>query len=89
MDVKTLIDIATKTCYGTQGKLAEAMNRSPARISDWKKGHWNPDANEIAFLADKAGLPVIETVAEIESALNPQYAQLWKKAVRELRQNQG
>jgi ribosome-binding protein aMBF1 (putative translation factor) len=89
MDVKTLIDTATKTCSITKAQLAAEMGKAPARISDWSKGHWHPDANEIAYLADRAGLPVIETVAEIEATLYPQYAQLWKKAVSQLRQNQG
>ncbi|MFZ3082785.1 helix-turn-helix domain-containing protein [Rhodoferax ferrireducens] len=89
MDVKTLIDTATKVCSQTQAQLAAEMGKSPARISDWRKGHWKPDASEIAFLADKAGLPVIPTVIELQAEMNPRYASIWKKAVSELRQNQG
>ena len=89
MDVKTLIDKATKMCSQTQAQLAAEMGKSPARISDWRKGHWKPDASEIAFLAEKAGLSVLATVAEIEADLNPRYASIWKNAVSAVRQNQG
>lgn len=89
MDVKTLIDTAAKVCSQTQAQLAAEMGKSPARISDWRKGHWKPDANEIAFLAEKAGLAVLETVADIEAQLNPTYAAVWKRAVSQFGQNQG
>jgi hypothetical protein len=89
MDIKTLIDTAAKTCSITQAQLAAEMGKNPARVSEWRKGHWNPDVNEIAYLADKAGLPVLQTVIELQANLNPKYANIWKRAVSELRQNQG
>ncbi len=89
MDMKTLIDIAAKHGKQTQAELAKEMGKAPARISDWKNGHWKPDAGEILYLADKAGLPAIKTLVEIQGQIDDRYASLWKKAVSELRQNQG
>lgn len=87
--VVSLIDAAKEHSGQSLGELATELERSQGRISEWRKGTAKPDANEIAFFADKAGLPIIETVAEIEADLYPQYASLWKRAVSELRQNQG
>lgn len=89
MDIKTLIDKASKCSKQTQSELAKEMSKSPARLSDWKNGHWKPDAGEILFLAHKAGLPAIETVAEVLSQIDDKYATLWQQAVRERRQNTG
>lgn len=89
MKLAELIDAASKHSRQSQLQIAGELGIKPARISEWKSGVRTPDANEIAFFADKAGLPVIQTVAEIEAELYPQYASLWKRAVSELRQNQG
>lgn len=88
MNLSSLIDTAGAN-VGSLGILAQELGKSRSRISEWKSGKFRPDANEIAYLADKAGLPVIETLAEVEAELNPQYAAIWKKAVRQIRQNQG
>jgi hypothetical protein len=40
-----------------------------------------PDASEIADLAECAKLPVLETVAEIESQLAGRHAVIWKQAL--------
>ena len=87
--VTSLIDAAKEKSGQSLGDLARELDRSQGRISEWRTGKTKPDANEIAFFADKAGLPVIETVAELEAELYPRYAYLWKKAVSDLRQNQG
>jgi DNA-binding transcriptional regulator YiaG len=87
--VTSLIDAAKEKSGQTLGDFAKELDRNQTRISEWRTGKSKPDANEIAFFADKAGLPVIQTVAELEADLNPRYAYIWKKAVSELRQNQG
>lgn len=80
MDIKQLIDEAVKA-KGSRANLAAGLNQDPQRLTDWKAGRRKPEASEIAYLADAAGLRVLETVAEIETQLRPAYAQVWRKAV--------
>jgi len=89
MNIKDLIDAASANSGKAQKDFAQELGIQPTRLSEWKSGKCKPDANEIAFFAEKAGLPVIQTVAELEAELHPRYASLWKRAVRELRENQG
>lgn len=89
MNVKELIDAAVNTSGTPQTELAEEMGIAPARISEMKSGKRKPDVNELAFFADKAQLSVLETIAQIEKDLNPSYAQMWDKAITQLRQNKG
>jgi transcriptional regulator with XRE-family HTH domain len=83
MDVKTLIEQAAKK-YGTRAELARAMKKSPSRVSEWASGVQKPDAHEIAFMAECAGLPVLQTVAEIEAQLDERYASIWREALGKL-----
>lgn len=89
MNIKELIDAAVKNSGTAQSDLAKELDLAPARISEIKSGKRKADTNEMAFFADKAGLAVMETIAEIEAEQNPRYAQIWKKAVSQIRQNQG
>ena len=89
MDVQTLIDQAKAESGMSLGELAKSLGRSQSRLSEWKAGKQKPDASEIAFFAEKARLSVLETVAEIEADLRPELAEVWKRAVSQLRQNQG
>jgi len=50
-----------------------------------EKGTHKPDADEIGFLARKAGLPMIETIAEIEAQLDSRYSHLWAEALGKLK----
>lgn len=79
-----LIDKAAEE-MGSQRALAAAMNKKPPRLSEWKSGEAKPDAHEIAFLARKAGLPVLETVAEIEAQLDSRYSEIWREALGKLK----
>jgi hypothetical protein len=88
MNLVQLIDVAGAN-MGSLGMLAKKLGKRQPRISEWKAGVRKPDAGEIAELAEAANLPIFETVAQIEAELNPAHAKLWKKAVSELRQNQG
>lgn len=88
MQLAELIDLAGAK-RGSLGNLAAEMHRHQTRLSEWKSGKRKPETSEIAYLADVAGLPIVDTVTEMESQLRPDYAEIWKKAVRELRQNQG
>lgn len=83
MDLPKLIELAAQA-IGSQQDLATAMGKKPARLSEWKKGTQKPDAHEIAFLAKCAGLPVLSTVAEIESQLDSRYSAIWSEALGKL-----
>lgn len=89
MNIKDLIEQA-KSVSGLQlGQMAEELHINQARISEWKKGKYLPGPSQIIYLADRAKLPAIEVLAELETETCPELADFWKKAVRELRQNQG
>ena len=89
MNIKELIDTAKEKSGLALGAMAEEMQISQVRISEWKKGKYRPAASQIIYLAERAGLPAIETLANLESESNPAMAQFWKVAVSELRQNKG
>lgn len=87
--VESLIDHARANSGLSFGELAAQLDRNQTRISEWRKGKAKPDASEIAFFAEKAGFPILETVAELEAELHPKYAHIWKNAVSNMRNNQG
>jgi transcriptional regulator with XRE-family HTH domain len=89
MNIQNLIDQAKTESGLSMGELAKGLGRSQSRLSEWKAGKQKPDASEIAFFAEKARLSVLETVAEIEAQLRPELAEVWKRAVSQLRQNRG
>lgn len=89
MQIRTLIDQAKTNSRLTLGEMAQDLQTRPSRISELKSGKWRPEAYEIAYFADKAGLSVFQALAEIEAELHPEMAHLWQKAVRELWKNQG
>lgn len=84
MNLKELIDQAADQSGG-KAALARAMEKKPPRISEWYNGTAKPDAHEIAYLAECAGLPILETVAEIESQLDERYSSIWKSALEKLK----
>ncbi|WP_143283850.1 helix-turn-helix domain-containing protein [Burkholderia pseudomallei] len=84
MNISQLIDAAREKA-GSSATLAEGLGMHPNRLTDWKAGRRKPEASEIAYLAEQAGLPVLETVAEIEGQLNGRYAHIWKTALANLR----
>lgn len=84
MNIQELID-AAKRAKGSLGAVAAGLGMHQNRLGDWRAGRRKPDANEIAYLAECAGLPVLETVAEIEAQLNTTYAPIWQAALGKLR----
>jgi len=84
MTLTELIDLAV-TAKGTRRKVSEGLHQSPQRLTDWKAGSRKPDAHEIAYLAECAGLPILETVAEIESQMDERYAGIWRAALGKLK----
>lgn len=89
MDIQNLINAAKAKSGMPLGAMAAEMQISQVRISEWKKGKYRPNSGNVLYLAKKAGLNAIETLAEYEAEINPQFADLWKQAVSEIRQNQG
>lgn len=84
MDLPELLD-AAKRRKGSLKDIAADLGMHPNRLSDWRAGRLKPSASEIAYLAECAGLPVLETVADIESQLDSQHAGIWKRALGNLR----
>lgn len=80
MNVVELIE-AAKARRGSLQLVAESMGKRPTNISEWKSGKVKPQTGEIAVLADMAGLPILETVAEVEREVRPQYANIWAKLI--------
>lgn len=85
MNVAELIELAKKTSGMTLGQMAAELQIRQDRITEWKKGQFKPAAGEIAYFAEKAGLPVLETVAEIEEVIDPRFSHIWAKALGNLR----
>ena len=84
MNVKELVEAARKATGGYK-PIAEGLGMSELRLSDWKAGRRRPEASEIAYLAEIAGFPVLETVAEIESQLSGKHSNVWLKALEDWR----
>ena len=84
LDVRLLIDLARQKSGMSFGEMAKDLDKSQSRISEWRSGRVKPDANEIAYFATKAGLPVLQTVAEIEAKLDERYASIWREALGKL-----
>ena len=85
MDTKTLIDLAKKNSGMSLGDMAKELGYHQAKITEWKKGTFEPSAGVLAYFAEKAGLPVLETVAQIEEQFDPRFAHIWAKALGNLR----
>lgn len=80
MNVVELLD-AAKSKAGSLSEVAKRMGKNSGRISEWRSGRTKPDTGEVAYLADIAGLPILETVAEVEREVRPQYANIWAKLI--------
>ncbi|EDT41776.1 helix-turn-helix domain-containing protein [Burkholderia ambifaria] len=84
MNVAELIDKA-KQATNSLGVVAEQLGKSQSRISEWKKGVGKPSATDIMLMAEMAGLPPLETLAEVESQLDADRASVWQRALSSLR----
>jgi transcriptional regulator with XRE-family HTH domain len=83
MNIDELID-AAKRKKGSMSAVAEGLQMNQTRLSDWRAGRRKPDANEIAYLADSAGLPVFETVGMIQMQLDNRFSTIWQAALKKL-----
>lgn len=84
MNFIELIEKATEAA-GSQRQLAQRIGIDAPKISEWRKGKYKPSAEHIALLAEIAGEPVLSTLAEVQSSLNPQGAEVWKRALEKLK----
>lgn len=84
MDTKTLIDLAKRNSGMSFGEMAAELGYAQQKISEWRKGSFEPSAGVLAYFAEKAGLPVLQTVAEIEEQFDPRFAPIWAKALGNL-----
>jgi transcriptional regulator with XRE-family HTH domain len=84
MDTKTLIDLAKANSGMSFGEMATELGYAQQKISEWRRGSFEPSAGVLAYFAEKAGLPVLVTVAEIEETFDPRFAPIWAKALGNL-----
>ncbi|WP_175953600.1 helix-turn-helix transcriptional regulator [Burkholderia sp. BCC0405] len=84
MNISDLIEQA-RSSTGSLGALAEVIGKPQSRISEWKKGTGKPSATDIMLMAEVAGLPPLETLAEVESQLDADRASVWQRALSSLR----
>lgn len=87
MPSQTLLELidAAKRKTGSLGAIADGLGIHQSAISAWKKEKHNPSASQIAYLADCAGWPVLETVAKVESELETRFASVWTGALGKLK----
>lgn len=84
MNISDLIEQA-RSSAGSLGAVAEVIGKPQSRISEWKKGSGKPSATDIMLMAEMAGLPTLETLAEVESQLDADRASVWQRALGNLR----
>lgn len=83
MDIHQLIERAAQE-QRSQRALASRLQVHPNVITYWKSGKHRPGPGEIAQLAECAGLPVLETVAEIEAEFDGKHRDVWRRALQAL-----
>ncbi len=76
IDNRTLIDQAKYKSGLAFGEMAREIGVSQNRISEWRTGKSELGTDEVAYFADKAGLPILDTVM----ALRPKWAHVWAHA---------
>lgn len=76
--IRELVDRAAKEC-GTKAELAKQMGVSPTRINEWRGGHRPCPPEQVAILADIAGLVAEEWLVRatlLNSKEKPYYERL-------------
>lgn len=90
MDMAELIALATVRSGMSRGEMArELHHKDQSRLSKVAAGGLEPKAYEIVYLAEKANLNPVKTLADIESKMHPEFASIWdrvtgRESVREL-----
>ncbi len=84
MTISELLD-AAKRKQGSLGVVADLLGIEQSRLSNWRSGVRKPDAAQILVLAELAGLPPFETLAEVEQELDAKNSAIWARALGNLR----
>jgi len=84
MTLSELLD-AAKRKQGSLGAVAAEFGFEQSRLSAWRNGARKPNAGEILVLAELAGLPPLETLAEVEQELDEKHSSAWMRALGNLR----
>ena len=84
MTISELLD-AAKRKQGSLGAVADQLGIEQSRLSNWRKGTRRPDPAQIMRLAEMAGLPPFETLAEVEQEIDEKNASVWARALGNLR----
>lgn len=83
MKIEDLIELAKTRSGMNLGEMARELEIPQSKFTAWKKGQYKPGTSEIMYLADKAGLRMMETVAEIETQSHPAFGRIWRKAIEQ------
>jgi transcriptional regulator with XRE-family HTH domain len=78
MNIANLIEKA-RNAKGSYEPIAKGLGMSEKRLSDWKAGRRKPDAFEICYLAEIAGLNPLDTLAEVQAELDKDNSSYWNK----------
>ncbi len=84
MTIAELLD-AAKRKQGTLGAIAQNFGFHQSNLSDWRSGKGKPNASQIMMLAEMAGMPPFETLAQVEQQLDEKHASVWARALGNLR----
>ena len=84
MNIAELLD-AAKRGQGSLGNVAAQLGVKQSTLSNWRAIRSKPSATEIALLAEMAGLPIFETLAEVEKELDGGHRSVWDRALGNLR----
>lgn len=79
MRIAELIAIAKIRSGKEQQQMATEMAITASRLSAIAKGKLQPNASEVAYLAQQAQTDLLKAIADIESEREPKFAPIWAK----------
>lgn len=79
MRIAELIAIAKIRSGKEQQQMATEMAITASRLSAIAKGKLQPNASEVAYLAQQAQTDPLKAIADIESEREPKFAPIWAK----------
>lgn len=78
-----LIEMAAKAAGG-KSKLAQLLEKAPARVSEWLSGKGQPSDDDVMLMAELAGLPQVNTLLSVKAESGSKYAARWRDALGKL-----
>jgi transcriptional regulator with XRE-family HTH domain len=79
MRTAELIAIAKIRSGKEQQQMAAEMGISASRLSAVAKGKLQPNASEVAYLAQQAQTDPLRAIADIETEREPKFAPIWQR----------